>query len=60
MGSIALDRLHQVGNQVVAPGQLYVNLGESVLDAVAFVNETVVNTDAPEHNRCEYCQEYKE
>jgi len=39
---------------------LHVNLRKPVSDAVAFVNQAVVNTDAPEHNRGDNTEEYQE
>jgi len=57
---IAFDGFDKVGNQVVAPSQLHVNLREGVLDAVAFVDQPVVNADPPHDNRCNDREEYQE
>jgi hypothetical protein len=42
VGHIALDRLHEVGDEVVPPLELHVDLGPGILVAVAECDEAVV------------------
>ena len=44
---VALDRLDQVRNQVVAPLELHLDLRERVLEAVLERHELVVDADRP-------------
>ena len=48
---VAFHCLDEVGNQIMATRKLNVDLRESVTNAVALVDEAVVNTDAPEDNQ---------
>jgi hypothetical protein len=48
---VALDGFDEIGDQVVAARQLNVDLREGIPDAVALVDQPVVNTDRPEHYR---------
>ena len=59
MFHVTFDGLDEVGNQVVATGQLDVDLGEAVSDAVALVDQSVVNTDCPEHHGDNDREEYQ-
>ena len=56
MFHVPFYRLYEVGDQVMAPSELDIDLGEPVSNAIAFVDETVVNTDRPE-NYCSYNDE---
>jgi len=48
---VALDGFDEVRDQVVAPRELHIDLGECVLYPVSLVDQPVVNADPPEHNR---------
>ena len=48
---VALDRLDEVWDEVVAAGELHVDLRKRVLDAIAGIDEVVVNADRVQH-RC--------
>jgi hypothetical protein len=48
MFEIALGGFHQVGNEIVSPLQLHIDLGERILEPVAQRNQTVVDPDGPE------------
>ncbi|OPZ08268.1 MAG: hypothetical protein BWZ07_03185 [Alphaproteobacteria bacterium ADurb.BinA280] len=47
---VALDRFHQIGDQVIATGQLHVDLGERILVTVARRDQTVVDADCVERD----------
>ena len=53
-------RLDEIRDKIVASRELHVNLCESVPYAIAFIDETVVNSNRPEHYRGDYYQEYQE
>mgnify|MGYP001812313683 CR=1 FL=1 len=44
----------------MSPSQLDIDLRERISDAIAFVDESVVNTDRPDHYRGNYAQENQE
>ncbi len=46
---VALDRLDQVGDEVVAPLELHADLRPRGVDAVAQLDEPVVARDEPDH-----------
>ena len=48
---IALDRLDEVRDQVVAPLELHLDLGPRVVDAVALLDEAVVERDHVDHEQ---------
>ena len=50
MRHILFHHFHQVGDQVVTPFELDIDLGERVFIAVSEGNQTVVYGDQPEHN----------
>ena len=56
---VAFDGLDQIRDEVVAPGELNVDLGEGVPYAVALVDETVVYADGPENQRCDQREDYE-
>jgi hypothetical protein len=45
MGGITLYSFNQIGDEVKASLELYVDLGPSVLDLVSATNQTVIGTD---------------
>jgi hypothetical protein len=45
MFHVAFDRFDEVWNKVVTPGELYINLRESIFDTISQVDETIVNAD---------------
>ena len=56
VGRIALDRLHQVGDQVVATPQLGLDVRPGVVDVLALLHEAVVrdhadDDDEEQHDR---------
>ena len=61
MGSIALHRFHQIGNKIQTALQLNINLRPSIVNAVAQLNEVVVQgnkDDGQNHhhnNDCNNC-----
>ena len=42
MGGVALHRFHQIGDEIVAALELYLDLGPPVLDPVTHFHQTVV------------------
>src|SRR5664279_1678670 len=50
MGGIALHRLHQIGDQVVALLELHVDVGEGLVGPLPHSDEAVVDTDGPDHD----------
>ena len=50
MFHIALDDFDEVGNQIIAPSQLHIDLGECVFNAITSVDQSVVNANCPEDN----------
>jgi hypothetical protein len=51
MLGIALDRLDQIGNQVISPPQLYIHLGPAVIAAIPHHDEAVIDTDGRDEQR---------
>ena len=49
MGGVALYRLDQVGNEVVALLELHVDVGEGLADPLPHGHELVVDHDDPQH-----------
>ena len=49
MGGIALYRLDQVGDQVVALLELHVDVGEGLVDPLPHGDQAVVDHDRPDH-----------
>ena len=60
MRGVTLNRLHDVGNQVVALLELHIDAAPRLSDLVAELNESIVRERQPEadehkrHNRKEY------
>ena len=50
VGRVALDCLHEVGDQVAPAFQLYINLGPGILQLVAEADQAVVRADNPAGN----------
>lgn len=48
---VAFDRFNEIGNQVMSPGELDVNLGERIFDAISEIDQTIVDADRIE----DYC-----
>jgi hypothetical protein len=48
---VAFDRFNEIGNQVMTPGELDVNLGERIFDAISEIDQTIVDADRVE----DYC-----
>ena len=42
---VAFDRFNEIGNQVMSPGELDVNLGERIFDAISEIDQTIVDAD---------------
>ena len=63
MGDIALDRLDQVGDQVVPPLELDVDLAEGVLEPVPHRHQAVIRPRHPEqdghHDEGHDAQDYR-
>ena len=57
---VAFDGFHKVRDEVMTPGELDVNLRKCVSDTVAFVDQSVVNTNCPEHNCGDDAEKYQE
>ena len=51
VGGVALDRLDEVRDQVAAPLELHLDLGPRVVDAVALLDEAVVQRDHVDHEQ---------
>ena len=51
VGGVALHRLDQVGDEVVAALELHVDLGPGVLDPVPQLDQAVVHDDDDEHDQ---------
>jgi hypothetical protein len=51
VAGIALHRLDQVGNEVVALFRLHVDVGEGLVDPLPHGNEPVIDHDDPQHEQ---------
>ena len=60
MFHVTFDSFDQIWNQVMAPCELHVNLGERITNAIAFIDEAVVNPDRPENYRGNNAEEDQE
>src|SRR5450631_610310 len=50
MGGIALHRLHQIGDQVVALLKLDVDVGKGLIGSLPHGDQVVIDTDGPDHD----------
>ena len=57
MFEVTLGGLDQIGNQVIAPLELHVNLREGVFEPVAQPDEFVVDANDDEHGK--QCQRHQ-
>jgi hypothetical protein len=57
---VTFDRFDKIGYQVMAPGQLDIDLRKGILDAIPAVDQAVVNADCPEDYRSYDREEYQE
>ena len=55
---VAFNGFDEVGDQVIATGQLHVDLREGVLDAIAKIDEGIVDKNCKEDYRDNYREEY--
>jgi len=58
MGEVLARHLHQVGDQVVAPLELHVDLTERVSDGVLQAHQAVVGTHGPEERGKTHTQQH--
>ncbi len=54
---IAFDGFDEIRNQVVTPGQLHVNLRETVFNAIAKIDQTIVDANCIKDYRDNYREE---
>ena len=59
MAHVTFDRFNEIRNQVVASGQLYIDLGKRIPDAVAKIDKIVVDTYYERDQRRNDCEEYQ-
>jgi len=57
---VSLDGLYKIGDQIMAPSKLNIDLGERIANSVAFVNKAVVDANYPEYYRGDNAQEDQE
>src|ERR1017187_2304869 len=60
VGGVPLDCLDKIGNQIVAAPQLHIGLRPGTIDEVAKRYQVVVNTNYPEWDATQYCDNDKE
>jgi len=57
---VSLDGLYKIGDQVITPCKLNIDLGERIANSIAFVNQTVVDANYPENYCGDNAQENQE
>jgi hypothetical protein len=57
---VAFDGLDEVRDQIMAASELHIDLREAVANAIALVDQSVVNADCPENDCGDNCQKNQE